>query len=73
VLERLREHNVTANPMLTKLGPVQVEHLVHLISTEGTSLTEEERLKVLKFLLPKTKKALLQLRELLMRLRPKYD
>jgi hypothetical protein len=60
VLQRLRDHNVAANPKKTKLGLAQVEYVGHLISSEGTSFTEEKRLKVLNFPLPQTKKALLQ-------------
>ena len=60
VLQRLRDHNVAANPKKTKLGLQQVEYVGHLISAESTSFTEEKRLKVLNFPLPQTKKALLQ-------------
>ena len=42
VFDRLREHNVAANPRKAKLGLVQVEYVVHLIS-------EKKRLKVLNF------------------------
>ena len=56
VFERLREHNVAANPRKTKLGLVQVEYVGYLISAEGTSL-EEKRLKILNSPLSKTKKA----------------
>jgi len=42
------------------LGLTQVEYVGHIISAEGTSFTEEKRLKVLNFPLPQTKKALLQ-------------
>ena len=60
VFLRLREHNVAANPRKTKLGLTQVEYVGHLISAEGTSFTDEKRLKVLNFPLPQSKKALLQ-------------
>ena len=49
VFERLREFNVAVNPNKTKLGLAEVE---------GTSFTEEKRLKVLKFPLPETQKNL---------------
>ena len=60
VFMRLREHNVAANPRKTKLGLTKVEYVGHLISAEGTSFTDEKRLKVLNFPLPQSKKALLQ-------------
>ena len=60
VLGRLREHNVTANPAKTKLGLKEVEYVGHLITSTGTSFTEEKRLQVLDFPLPETEKALLQ-------------
>ena len=47
MFQRLREHNVAANPRKTKLGLTQVEYVGHLISAEGTSFTDEKRLKVL--------------------------
>ena len=60
VLGRLREKKVTANPAKTKLGLKEVEYVGHLITSTGTSLTEEKRLQVLDFPLPETEKALLQ-------------
>ena len=48
------------NPAKTKLGLAEVEYVGHVVSATGTSFTEEKRLKVLKFLLPKTHKYLLQ-------------
>ena len=51
---------MAANPRKTKLGLTQVEYVARLISAEGTSFTEENRLKVLNFPLAQTKKALLQ-------------
>ncbi len=60
VLVRLREKKVTANPDKTRLGLKEVEYVGHLISSTGTSFTEEKRLQVLDFPLPETEKALLQ-------------
>ena len=60
VFERLREFNVAVNPKKTKLGLAEVEYVGHVVSAEGTSFTEEKRLKVLKFPLPETQKNLLQ-------------
>ena len=60
VLGRLRENNVTANPAKTKFGLKEVEYVGHLITSTGTSFTEEKRLQVLDFPLPETEKALLQ-------------
>ena len=60
VLVRLREKKVTANPAKTRLGLNEVEYVGHLISSTGTSFTEEKRLQVLDFPLPETEKALLQ-------------
>jgi hypothetical protein len=59
VLGRLREENVTANPAKTRLGLKEVEYVEHLISSTGTSFTDEKRLQVLDFPLPETEKALL--------------
>jgi hypothetical protein len=56
VFERLREFNVAVNPAKTKLGLAEVEYVGHVVSTTGTSFTEEKRLKVLKFPLPETQK-----------------
>jgi len=60
VLARLREKKVTVNPTKTRLGLKEVEYVGHLISSTGTSFTEEKRLQVLDFPLPETEKALLQ-------------
>ena len=60
VLVRLRENKVTANPAKTKVDLKEVEYVGHLITSTGTSLTEEKRLQVLDFPLP-AEKALLQL------------
>jgi hypothetical protein len=60
VLGRLREKKVTANPDKTRLGLKEVEYVGHLISSTGTSFTEEKRVQVLDFPLPETEKALLQ-------------
>ena len=49
VLVRLRENKVTANPAKTKLGLKEVEYVGHLITSTGTSFTEEKRLQVLDF------------------------
>ena len=49
VLGRLREKKLTANPAKTKLGLKEVEYVGHLISSTGTSFTEEKRLQVLDF------------------------
>ena len=35
VLQRLRDHNVAANPKKTKLGLTQVEYVGHLISASS--------------------------------------
>ena len=67
VLGRLRENNVTANPAKTRLGLKEVEYVGHLISSTGTSFTEEKRLQVLDFPLPESEKALLS------RPCPEYD
>jgi len=60
VLTRLRAGQVTANPEKTELGLDEVEYVGHLISSTGTSFTDEKRLQVLDFPLPETEKALLQ-------------
>ena len=60
VLGRDREKKVTANPAKTRLDLKEVEYVGHLISSTGTSFTEEKRLQVLDFPLPETEKALLQ-------------
>ena len=60
VLTRLRTGQVTANPEKTELGLDEVEYVGHLISSTGTSFTDEKRLQVLDFPLPETEKALLQ-------------
>ena len=56
VFERLREFKVAVNPKKTKLELAEVEYVGHVVSAEGTSFTEEKRLKVLKFLYPKLKR-----------------
>jgi len=43
---------VTANPEKTELGLDEVEYVGHLISSTGTSFTDEKRLQVLDFPLP---------------------
>jgi len=43
-------HGSTEADFLTNLRLTQVEYVGHLISAEGTSFTEEKRLKVLQFL-----------------------
>ena len=60
VLGRLREKKATANPAKTRLGLKEVEYVGQLISSTGTSFTEEKRLQVLHFPLLETEKALLQ-------------
>jgi hypothetical protein len=60
VLVRPRGKKVTSNPAKTRLGLKEVEYVGHLISSTGTSFTEEKRLQVLDFPLPETEKALLQ-------------
>jgi hypothetical protein len=60
VLTRLRAGQVTANPEKTELGLDEVEYVGHLISSTGTSFTDDRRLQVLDFPLPETEKALLQ-------------
>ena len=50
----LDEFNVAANPKETKLGLSEVECVGHVVSSEGTSFTDEERLKVHDFPLPET-------------------
>jgi len=57
---KLRSKRVTANPKKTSLGLDKVEHVGHLISSEGTSFTPEKRKEVLDFPLPSTQKELLQ-------------
>ena len=52
VLGRLRDNNVTANPAKTKLGLKEVEYVGHLITSTGTSFTEEKRLQKLRKALP---------------------
>ena len=54
VLVRLREKKVTANPVKTGLGLKEVEYVGHLISSTGTSFTEEKRFQVLDFPLTET-------------------
>ena len=54
-----RRCKVTANPAKTRLGLKEVEYVGHLISSTGTSFTEEKRLQVLDFPLPETEKAFL--------------
>jgi hypothetical protein len=56
----LRYNKVTANPAKTRLCLKDVEYVGHLISSTGTSFTDEKRLQVLDFPLPETEKALLQ-------------
>jgi hypothetical protein len=58
-LGRLREKKVTANSAKTRLGLKEVEYVGHLISSTGTSFTEEKRLQVLDLPLPETGKVLL--------------
>jgi len=41
--------HVTANPEKTELGLDEVEYVGHLISSTGTSFTDEKRLQVLDF------------------------
>jgi hypothetical protein len=60
VLIRLLGKKVTANPAKTRLGLKEVEYVGHLISSTGTSFTEEKHLQVLDFPLPETEKSLLQ-------------
>jgi len=45
----LRQFNVATNPKKTKLGLSVVECVGHVVSSEGTSFSEEKRLKVLDF------------------------
>ncbi len=52
VLTRLRAGQVTANPEKTELGLDEVEYVDHLISSTGTSFTDEKHLQVLDFPLP---------------------
>ncbi len=59
VLDRLRTFNVAANPKKTKIGLSEVEYVGHVVSSEGTSFTDEKRLKVLDFSLPDTHRGLL--------------
>ena len=54
VLVRLREKKVTDNPVKTGLGLKEVEYVGHLISSTGTSFTEEKRFQVLDFPLTET-------------------
>ena len=54
VLDRLRQFVVAANPKKTKHGLSEVEYVGHVVSSEGTSFTDEKRLKVLDFPLPDT-------------------
>jgi len=60
VLVRPRGKKVIANPAKIRLGLKEIEYVGHLISSTGTSFTEEKRLQVLDFPLPETEKALLQ-------------
>ena len=57
VPDRLCQFNVAANPKKTKLRLSEVEYVSHVVSSEGTSFTDEKRLKVLDFLLPETQKS----------------
>ena len=59
MLDRLRTFNVAANPKKTKLGLSEVEYVGHVVSSEGTSFTDEKRLKVLDFPLLDTHRGLL--------------
>ena len=59
VLDRLRKFNVAANPKKTKLGLSEVEYVGHVVFSEGTSFTDEKRLKVLAFPRPETHRGLL--------------
>ncbi len=68
VLVRLREKKVTANPVKTGLGLKEVEYVGHLISSTGTSFTEEKRFQVLDFPLTVHWSG-----KLLPRPRPEYD
>jgi len=49
-----------SQPSKDKLGLKEVEYVGHLISSTGTSFTEEKRLQVLDLPLPETGKVLLQ-------------
>jgi hypothetical protein len=42
VLDRLRTFKVAANPKKTKLGLSEVEYVGHVVSSEGTSFTDEK-------------------------------
>jgi hypothetical protein len=56
----LRTFNVAANPKKTKLGLSEGLYVGHVVSSsEGTSFTDEKRLKVLDFPLPDTHRGLL--------------
>ena len=44
VLDRLRQINFAANPKKTKLGLSEIEYVGHVVSSEGTSFTDEKRL-----------------------------
>ena len=59
MLDRLRTFNAAANPKKTELGLSEVEYVGHVASSEGTSFTDEKRLKVLDFPLPETHRGLL--------------
>ena len=41
-LDPLRTFNVAANPKRTKLGLSEVEYVGHVVSSEGTSFTDEK-------------------------------
>ena len=58
ILDRLRAFIVAANPKKNKLGLSEVEYVGHVVSAEGTSFTDEKRLKVLDFPLPDTHRGL---------------
>jgi hypothetical protein len=57
---RLRDKKVTANTAKTILGLKEVENVGYLISSTGTSFTEEKRLQVLDFPMQETENALFQ-------------
>ena len=54
----------TTSPPIQQRPNSEVEYVGHLITSTGTSFTEEKRLQVLDFPLPETEKALLQFIEL---------
>ena len=58
VLERLNERGITVNPAKCKFGVETVAYVGHVVSSEGLTMSEEKKAKVLDFPIPDTTKQL---------------